>query len=149
MFFVENEKFCIFTADVFVKKSFVDKKTKIKNDLLNSLKKLNAFWSYNVSGISEKTISDEIFIEKSLIHLDITDLNKLFLLFPYRKIREVWKNQLCIQEPYYHGLNTMLAYLYFNIKNPDRYLKTIGNKHLKSIKQRSDEWFNATYGKDS
>jgi len=120
----------------------------IKKDLFTTLKKLNAFWSYNAFDISEKTISDEMFIEKGLVHLDIADLNRLFLLFPYKKIREVWKNQLCTQEPYYHGMNTMLAYLYFNIKNPDRYLKTIRNKHLKSLKQRSDEWFDATYGKN-
>jgi hypothetical protein len=119
-------------------------KQNIKNDLLQSLKKLNAFWSYNASKVSIKNISDDLFIEKALVHLDIIDLKKLFLLFPYKKIREVWRNQLCKQEPYYHGINTMLAYLYFNIKNPDRYLKTISNKHLKSLKQRSDEWFIST-----
>ena len=125
----------------------VDKEN-IKKELVSTLKKLNAFWSYDMADVSEKTINDEMFIEKSLVHLDIDDLRKLFLIFPYKKIREVWKNQLCTQEPYYQGLNTMLAYLYFDIKNPDRYLKTISNKHLKSIKQRSDEWFSATYGKD-
>jgi hypothetical protein len=123
-------------------------KERSKNDLLHTLKKMNAFWSYNVSDVSEETVSDDMFIEKSLIHLDIADLKKLFFLFPYKKIKEVWKNQLCIQEPYYHGLNTMLAYLYFDIKNPDRYLKTISNRNLKSLKQRSDEWFSATYGED-
>ena len=123
-------------------------KQKIKLDLLYALKKMNAFWSYNASDVTEKTVGDELFIEKSLIHLDIDDLKKLFFLFPRKKIKEVWKNQLCIQEPYYHGLNTMLAYLYFDIKNPDRYLKTISNRNLKSIKQRADEWFSATYGED-
>ena len=126
----------------------MDEKLKIKSDLLCTLKELNAFWSYNAADISVKTISDEMFIEKSLVHLDIADLKKLFSLFPYKKVRKVWKNQLCIQEPYYHGLNTMLAYLYFDIKNPDRYLKTISNRHLKSIKKQADEWFSATYGKD-
>jgi len=123
-------------------------KQKIKLDLLYALKKMNAFWSYNAFDVTEKTVGDELFIEKSLIHLDIDDLKKLFFLFPRKKIKEVWKNQLCIQEPYYHGLNTMLAYLYFDIKNPDRYLKTISNRNLKSIKQRADEWFSATYGED-
>ena len=126
----------------------MNSKLKIKSNLLNRLKKMNAFWSYNASDISEKTISDELFIEKSLVHLDIGDLKKLFLLFPYKKIRDVWKQQLCIQEPYYHELNTMLAYLYFDIKNPDRYLKTISKKNIKLLKQRSDEWFNATYEKN-
>jgi hypothetical protein len=42
----------------------------------------------------------------------------------------------------------MLAYLYFNIKKPDNYLKKVSNKNLKSIKQSADEWFNKEYGKD-
>ena len=126
----------------------MDKNLKIKRNLLNSLKKLNAFWSYNTSDISEKTISDDMLIEKSLVHLDIADLKELFSIFPHQKIKEVWKNQLCRQEPYYHGLNTMFAYLYFDIKNPDRYLKTIRKKNLKSLKQCSDEWISTTYGKD-
>jgi len=120
---------------------FMENISEIKSSLLSSLKKMNAFWSYNSSGISEKTISDEMLIEKSLIHLDIDEITKLFSIFPFKKIKEVWKNQLCIQEPYYHGLNTMLAYLYFDIKNPDRYLKTISKRNLKSIKQRSDEHY--------
>ena len=126
----------------------MDENLKIRRNLLSSLKKLNAFWSYDVSDISEKTISDDMLIEKSLVHLDIDDLKKLFSIFPHKKIKEVWKNQLCVQEPYYHGLNTMLAYLYFDIKNPDRYLKTISRRNLKSHKQRSDEWVSATYGED-
>ena len=122
----------------------MDDNLKIKRNLINSLKKLNAFWSYNVPDISETTINDDMLIEKSLVHLDIADLKKLFSIFPHKKIKEVWKNQLCVQEPYYHGLNTLLAYLYFDIKNPDRYLKTISNRNLKSLKQRSDEWISAT-----
>jgi hypothetical protein len=126
----------------------MDNKLKIKSNIFNLLIKLNAFWSYNISDVSEQNIKDELLIEKSLIHLDINDLNKLFMLFPYKKIREVWKNQLCIQDPYYHELNIMLAYLYFNIKKPDRYLKTLCNRNLKIIKQRSDEWFNSANGKN-
>ena len=126
----------------------MDNESKIRSNLLNTLKKMNAFWSYNASDVSKTTISDELFIEKSLVHLDIADLKKLFSLFPHQKIKEVWKKQLCTQEPYYHELNTMLAYLYFDIKNPNRYLKTISKRNIKSLKQRSDEWFNATYGKD-
>jgi hypothetical protein len=129
-------------------KSAMDKKQVIKNNLLHSLKKLNAFWSYDAFKISKNTISDEMLIEKSLVHLDIPDLKKLFILFPYKKIYKVWKEQLCIQEPYYHELNTMLACLYFDIKNPERYLKRIRNKHIKLLKQWADEWFSATYGKD-
>jgi hypothetical protein len=126
----------------------MDSNLKIKSNLLKTLEKLNAFWSYNRSDISEKNISDEMLIEKSLIHLDIDDIKKLFLLFPQKKIREVWKKQLCVREPYYHELNVMLAYLFFDIKKPDRYLNSLSKKNHKSLRQHSDEWFDRTYGKN-
>jgi len=73
----------------------MENKQKIKNNLLHTLQKLNAFWSYNAADISEHTVGDELFIEKSLRYLDIDDLKKLFLLYPHKKIKEVWKTQLC------------------------------------------------------
>jgi hypothetical protein len=42
----------------------------------------------------------------------------------------------------------MLGSLYFDIKNPPKYLKRISNQRLKSIKQKADEWVNTTYRKD-
>lgn len=65
----------------------MEEKGKIKSDLFCSLKKLNAFWSYDAASLSKEVVNDELFIEKSLIHLDISDLKKLFLLFPHKKIR--------------------------------------------------------------
>jgi hypothetical protein len=55
-------------------------KQKIKSSLLRALKKMNAFWSYNASDISEKAVGDEMLIEKSLIHLDIADLKTIILI---------------------------------------------------------------------
>ena len=115
----------------------------IKNNLIELLKAQCAFWSYQPESIAE--ISDEILIEKTLIDLDIEDINKLFLIFPPKKIKEVWRNQLCIQEPHYHNLNIMLAYLYFDIKKPEQYLKNQSNRHIKTLKYKADEWFNKTY----
>jgi hypothetical protein len=125
-----------------------DQLQNIKTGLLYNLNQWCAFWSYQSDCITIENISDDMLIEKTLLNLDIDDINKLFAIFPSKKIKNVWKNQLCPQEPYLHGLNTMLAYLYFDIKNPERYIKTQCRKVLKSIKHKADEWFNETYGKN-
>lgn len=117
----------------------------IKDELLSELYRWNAFWSYPRHSISKENIDDDMLIEKVLLHLDIEDINKLYKLYPQRKIKEIWKTRLCVQEPNYHKLNNMLGSLYFDIKNPPKYLKKIRNQRLKSIRQKADEWFGSTY----
>jgi hypothetical protein len=124
------------------------KKQTVKAKLLCDLIEWKAFWSYPPDSVTIENISDELLIEKTLVHLDIDDINKLFTVFPSKTIKDVWKTRLCPQEPYYHGLNVMLAYLYFDIKNPERYIKTQSSKHLKSLKHKADEWFGKTYGEN-
>ena len=91
----------------------------------------NAFWSYDKSSI--KIIPDNEFIEKVLLHLDIEDVQSLFSLFPKRKIQKVWQELVLSHEPLYHNLNRLYAFLLFDIKNPDRYIRYYKNKHIKSI----------------
>jgi ABC-type glutathione transport system ATPase component len=77
----------------------------------------------------------------TLVHLDIDDINKLVTVFSSKTIKDVWKTCLCTQEPYYHGLNEMLAYLYFDIKNPERYIKESGNvETVCSFTYATPEW---------
>lgn len=90
----------------------------------------NSFWSVK----TPLEIPDDILIEKTLIHLDIEDINLLFSLFRKKKIKQVWRNRVVIQGDYYHKLNKLLAWLYFDIKNPDRYIKTIINQHVNKLK---------------
>lgn len=107
------------------------KSNNIQNQLLSKLITNHRFWSYDMQKAVD--IPDEILIEKTLIYLDIDDINLLFQAFPYKKIKQVWLERLVIQGDYYASLNRLLAWMYFNIKNPDRYLKTIEYKHLKSL----------------
>ena len=100
-----------------------------KMNLIDNLLRENAFWSYDQS--SGLKISDEILIEKALLHLDIDDINTLFLLFPKKKIRNIWKNKMLSQEPMYHQLNRLYSFLYFGIKNPDRYIENYLNHRFK------------------
>jgi hypothetical protein len=120
----------------------------IKGELLSELYQWNAFWSYPGHIVNEENIDDNMLIENVLLYLDIEDINKLYKLYPQCKIKDVWKTRLCVLEPNYHSLNNMLGSLYFDIKNPPKYLKRIGNQRLKSIRQKADEWFSTAYRKD-
>ncbi len=102
----------------------------IYRSLRRKLIKEGAFWSYDVGLI--KKIPDDVLIEKVLIHLDIDDVLSLFKLYPKHKIQSVWKDRILSQEPMYHGLNRLYAFMLFDIKNPDRYIRDFKNKLYKS-----------------
>jgi hypothetical protein len=108
----------------------------VKNDQLREKlgKKLideKAFWSYDESSIV--LIPDDVLIEKVLLHLDIEDVQSLFSLFPKKKIQKVWREVVLSRDPHYHNLNRLYAFLLFDIKHPDRYIRYYKNKHIKSI----------------
>jgi len=101
--------------------------------LFRHLQKENAFWSYDLASVSLKNMDDDMLIEKTLLHLDIDDINRLFIMFPKTRIKKVWRTRLCPLDPYYNGLNRLFAYMYFDIRNPDRYIKMQGVKHKKEL----------------
>ncbi len=105
--------------------------TNLEEGLLLKLRKHNSFWSFDME--NQTSVPAEILIEKTLVYLDIEDINLLFKIYPYNKIKQVWRDRLAIQGPYYARLNKLLAWMYFDIKNPERYLKTIERNHLKSF----------------
>lgn len=104
---------------------------KVRHMLVQKLEKENAFWSYDAASIEQ--ISDGELISKVLIHLDIEDIFSLFSMFPKKKIQKVWQEQMLSQEPVYHGLNRLYAFLLFDIKNPDKYIRDFKSKRYKSI----------------
>jgi hypothetical protein len=106
----------------------------IKNALSDMLHRENAFWSYDPSSTSH--IPDDKLIEMVLLHLDIDDINSLFRLFNKKRIKTIWKEKMLSQEPFYHGLNRLYAFLFFNIKDPDRYIREMTNKRYQSIRCR-------------
>ncbi|MDR1155371.1 MAG: hypothetical protein LBL04_11745 [Bacteroidales bacterium] len=104
-----------------------------KHLLFRHLQKENAFWSYDPSFVKLENLKDEMFIEKVMLHLDIDDINRLFALYPKARIKKVWRTRLCPLEPYCNGLNRLFAYMYFDIKNPDRYIKAQRAKHIREL----------------
>ena len=112
-----------------------ENKNKLRQSIFRKLKKENAFWSYNPESVTFRNIDDEILIYKTLVHLDIKEINQLFSMYDKVKIQEVWERELCIQGDFYRRLNKFLAYCYFNIDDPKKYIRKIERKHLKAIEQ--------------
>jgi len=98
-------------------KSEVHKKA--VSELLGKLRQEHAFWSYNIKNLNK--ISDDLIIEKVLVHLDIEDIIKLYHLFPKKHIMQVWKEKLLSNNETYYSLNRFYAFWLFDIKNSDRY----------------------------
>ena len=106
-------------------------KQDIKEKLLDKLKQEHCFWSYNEESIEH--VSDSILIEKTLLYLDLEEINLLFQLYPFKKIKQVWLEYLIPQEEYLYTLNRFLAWYYFKIKKPDAYLKSMITRHYHKL----------------
>ena len=100
----------------------------IKQELLAKLKQEHCFWSYNEDSITE--IPDDILIEKTLLHLDLEEINQLFSIYPFENIKRVWLDCLVPQEDYLYTLNRFLAWYYFKAKKPDAYIKSMATRRL-------------------
>ena len=90
----------------------------VKQELLAKLKQEHCFWSYNENSI--KDIPDDMLIEKTLLHLDLEEINQLFLIYPFKKIKQVW-------------LDYLVAWYYFKAKKPDAYIKSMATRHLNKM----------------
>jgi plasmid maintenance system antidote protein VapI len=101
----------------------------LRGELVGELLRVNAFWSY--TDISAADIPDEELIEKTFIYLDLKDIAKLFELFPREYLHRVWCEKMAVQGDYLFNLNVMIALYYFDIRQPEKYLKRIEYKHLK------------------
>lgn len=110
------------------------KEERIKADLIQKLHDEKAFWSFSKSSITY--IPDKLLIEKVLLHLDIDSINSIFKLYPKKMIRNIWKEKMLSQEPLYHQLNRLYSFMYFDVRNPDRFIRDFKNKKYKSIQCR-------------
>jgi plasmid maintenance system antidote protein VapI len=104
-------------------------KQELREELVKELLKVNAFWSY--FDVSEVNITNEELIEKTFIYLDLKDIAKLFELYPRKYVHKIWRERMAVQGDYLFNLNVMIALYYFDIRQPERYLKRIERKHIK------------------
>ncbi len=103
----------------------------IKQDLLAKLKQEHCFWSYDESSVQD--IPDDMLIEKTLLYLDLKEINSLFRIYPFRKIKKVWLEHLVPQGEYLYTLNRFFAWYYFKAKNPDAYVKSMATRHFNKM----------------
>lgn len=106
-------------------------KEDVRQQLFRKLKKENCFWSYDVSKM--KSISDESLIEHVLLYLDIEDINLLFPLFGYKKVKRVWLDCVAPQGAMFRPYNILYAWYYFGAKRPEAYVKSIETRHINRI----------------
>jgi plasmid maintenance system antidote protein VapI len=100
----------------------------LKSKLIERLQKANAFWSY--TDVSADNIPDEELIERTFVSLDLRDIAILFELYQRDYIRTIWKEKMAVQGDYLFQLNVMIALYYFDIKQPEKYLKRVEREHV-------------------
>ena len=106
-------------------------KDNVRQQLFRKLKKENCFWSYDVSKM--KSISDEALIEHVMLYLDIEDIDKLFPLFGFKKVKRVWLDRVAPQGEMFRPFNILYAWYYFGTKRPEAYVKSIETRHINRI----------------
>ena len=100
----------------------------LKSSLLSKLKEENHFWSYDVSKMD--AISDESLIENVLLYLDIDDINKLFIIYPLKQVKRVWRDRVAPQGAMFRPINVLYAWYYFGAKRPEAYVKSLETRHI-------------------
>ena len=100
----------------------------IRKHLINSLKQGQCLWSYDVASIQD--IPDEVLIELVMLYLDIEEIDMLFKIFSYKKMKKAWIENVVAQGERYFNLNIFFAWYYFNAKCPRSYVKAMATRQL-------------------
>ena len=96
---------------------------KNKQTILEKIKANGGFWSN--CGFIPTSLDDDSVIEAALVHLDMEDLPLLLEIWDKSHIKQVWKERLVSQGKRMNILNYILAVKFFEIQNPDDYLKLV------------------------
>ena len=100
----------------------------IRPYLIDKLKCAHCFWSYEGDSIDD--IPDDILVELVMLYLDIDEINLLFQLIPYRKLKQAWIDNMVAQGERYYTLNYFFAWYYFGAKRPRSYVKAMATRQL-------------------
>lgn len=101
----------------------------IKPFLIKKLKQEHCLWSYENDSIQD--IPDDVLVELVMLYLDIDEINLLFRLFDYKKVKRAWIENVVAQGERYYNLNYFFAWYYFHAKQPRRYVKSMATRQLK------------------
>jgi hypothetical protein len=100
----------------------------IKHVLIDKLKQEHCLWSYENDSIQD--IPDDVLVELVMLYLDIDDINLLFQLFDYKKVKQAWIENVVAQGERYYNLNYFFAWYYFHAKQPRCYVKAMATRQL-------------------
>jgi hypothetical protein len=96
--------------------------------LVEQLKQQHCLWSYDHDAIDD--LPDDMLIEFVMLYLDIDEINMLFQLFPYKKVKRSWIENVVTQGERYYTLNYFFAWYYFHVKRPRAYVKAMATRQL-------------------
>jgi hypothetical protein len=102
-------------------------------DLYDKLANQGFFWSYDKSAGYP---GDDLLTEHTLLYGEVEDISALFDIFKKEKIIDVWHRRIVPDERFY-GLNYYLAVIWFDIDEPEKYLKEVSKKHSRYEKLKS------------
>lgn len=105
----------------------------IKGQLVESLKREDAFWSYSPEAIAPDGLTDEQLAALTMRYLDLDEIDLLYRIYPASKIKAAWKDILVPEGDYLYTLNRFLAWYYFKSKSPDSYLKSLQTRYLNRL----------------
>lgn len=100
----------------------------IKQFLIEKLKQEHYLWSYDSDSIHE--MSDDMLIESVMLFLDIEEIDMLFRIFSYKKVKRAWIENVVAQGERYYNLNYFFAWYYFHAKCPRSYVKAMATRQL-------------------
>ena len=103
----------------------------IQNYLEKELHRAHAFWPFEKNACHH--LPDRDLIRYVLIHLDLKDINYLFQIYSKQEIKKIWLEEVVPQGDFLRSMNLCLALVYFNVKKPVQYLKSMETRHFKKI----------------
>ncbi len=103
-------------------------KSAIRSFLIEDLKQHHCLWSYEKNSVQD--IPDDVLVELVMLYLDIDEIDLLFKLFGYKKIKKAWIENVVAQGERYYTLNYFFAWYYFHAKSPRSYVKAMATRQL-------------------
>lgn len=100
----------------------------LKPYLIERLKQQHCLWSYDSHSV--QNIPDDVLVELVMLYLDIEDIDLLFQLYDYRKVKKAWIENVVSQGERYYNLNYFFAWYYFHAKCPRSYVKAMATRQL-------------------
>ena len=110
------------------KQKTMKKDASVKPYLIEKLKQEHCLWSYDNDSIHD--MPDDMLIELVMLYLDIDEINMLFSIFSYKKMKRAWIENVVAQGERYYNLNYFFAWYYFHAKRPRSYVKAMATRQL-------------------